>query len=173
VWRDLPFVVALVGVSASIASFVALMEVRSAGQGVIALEHVSLVLIPLSIALALAVERRPTVGVRQAQVATAAVSLAFMIVALVKLYSASGIPIDAVSWADEAGIAGSGALAFGLIGLRARLSAGWLVGAVAMAAGCAGYAVSLQPDTKSFVWYLVAGAAAALAGSAAARMHRL
>lgn len=63
--------------------------INSPGRAVIALEHVSLVLVSLSIALALAVERRATVGAWQAQIATAAVSLAFVVVALVKLYSAS------------------------------------------------------------------------------------
>jgi uncharacterized membrane protein len=56
-------------------------------------------------------------------------------------------------------------------------SPGWGVVALNLATGCvalgfAVYAVVLQPDAKAFVWYLVAGAAAALAGSAAARMER-
>ncbi|PWU22363.1 MAG: hypothetical protein C5B48_10130 [Candidatus Rokuibacteriota bacterium] len=153
------------------------MEISSPGRGVIVLGHVSLILVSLSIALALAVDRRPTLGAWQRQVVTAAISLAFVIVALAKLYSASstvGGSFQSVTWADEAGIVGTGSLAFGLIGLRVRNSAGWIgfVAVVCGAVGCAGYAISLEPDTRAFVWYLVAGAAAALAGSAAARMHR-
>jgi hypothetical protein len=45
VWRDFPIVVAVVGVCASIASFIALMEISSPGWGLIALEHGSVVLI--------------------------------------------------------------------------------------------------------------------------------
>jgi len=55
VWRDSPLVVAFVAVCASIASFIALMEISSPGRAVIVLEHASLVLVSLSIALALAV----------------------------------------------------------------------------------------------------------------------
>jgi hypothetical protein len=177
VWRDVPFVVAFVAVCASIASFVALMEINSPGRAVIALEHASLVLLSLSIAFALAVERRATAGAWQAQIAAAVVSVAFVVVSLVKLYSTSStsvVSFQALNWADEAGIVGTGALAFGLIGLRVTTSAGWtgFAAAVCVAVGCAGYAISLAPDTKAFVWYLVAGTAAALAGSAAARMHR-
>ena len=142
----------------------------------ITLAHVSLVLVSLSIALALAVERRATVGAWQAQIATAAVSLAFVVVALVKLSSTSSAAgsFQGLNWANEAGIVGTGSLAFGLIGLRVTTSAGWIgfAAAVSVAVGCAGYAISLEPDARAFVWYLVAGTAAALAGSAAARMHR-
>jgi len=177
VWRDSPLVVAFVAVCASIASFIALMEISSPGRAVIVLEHASLVLVSLSIALALAVERRATFGARQAQLATAAIALAFVVVALVKLYSTSsavGGSFKGLAWADEAGIVGTGSLAFGLIGLRVTTSAGWIafVAAVCVAFGCAGYAISLEPGTKAFVWYLVAGTAAALAGSAAARMNK-
>jgi hypothetical protein len=174
---ELAFVVAFVAVCASIVSFVVLLESSSPGWGVVALNRVSEVLVALSIALALAVERRPAAGAWQAQVAAAAVSVAFAIVALVKLYSASSILAGlnpGLNWAEEASIVGTGALAFGLIGLRATASAAWIgfVAAGCVALGFAVYAVVLQPDAKAFVWYLVAGAAAALAGSAAARMER-
>jgi hypothetical protein len=175
VWRDFPIVVAVVAVFASIASFIALMEISSPGWGVSALEHGSVVLIALSIALALAVERRATAGAWQAQLAAAAVSIAFAIVALVKLYAASASGFGpGLAWASEAQTLGAGALALGLIGLRVTSSASWIafLAAVCAAVGFAGYAISLQFDIKAFVWYLVAGTAAALAGSAAARMHR-
>ena len=177
-WRDFPIVVAVVGVCASIASFIALMEISSPGWGLIALEHGSVVLIALSIALALAIERRPTAGAWQVQVAAAAVSIAFAIVALVKLYSASS-NLDSglgqgLNWASEAQTVGAGALALGLVGLRVTSSASRIafLAAVCAAVGSAGYAISLQTEIKAFVWYLVAGTAAALAGSATARMHR-
>lgn len=177
-WRNFPIVVAVVGVCASIASFIALMETSSPVWGVIALEHGSLILIALSIALALAVERRTTAGAWQAQLAAAAVSIAFAIVALVKLYSASSTSASGLgqglSWASEAQTLGAGALALGLIGLRVTNSTSWIafLAAVCAAVGSAGYAISLQFEIKAFVWYLVAGTAAALAGSAAARTHR-
>jgi uncharacterized membrane protein YozB (DUF420 family) len=88
-WRDFPLVVAFVGVCASIASFIALMEISAPGWGVVALEHWSAILIALSIALALAVERRATTGAWPAQIVAEAVSVAFAIVALVKVYSHS------------------------------------------------------------------------------------
>ena len=154
------------------------MEISFPGWGVIALERSGVVLIALSIALALAVERRATAGAWQAQLAAAAVSIAFTIVALVKLYSASSTLASGLgqglSWASEAQTVGAGALALGLIGLRVTSSASWIafLAAVCATVGFAGYAISLELDTKAFVWYLVAGTAAALAGSAAARMHR-
>jgi hypothetical protein len=148
------------------------------GWGVVALEHWSPILIALSIALALAVERRATAGAWQAQIAAAAVAVAFVVVALVKVYSASSTPAgrlaNALSWVAEAQALGVGALAFGLIGRRASSSAGWIafVVAVCVTVGFAGYATSLTFDFKASVWYLAAGTAASLAGSAAARMHR-
>jgi hypothetical protein len=175
VWRDLPIVVAFVGVCASIASFIALMEISSPGWGVVALEHGSVVLIALSVALALAVQRRATAGAWQAQVAAAVVATAFAIVAIAKLYgSASSGLFQGLNWAEEAQIVATGALAFGLIGLRVASSAAWtaFLAAVCAAVGFAAYAISLQLDAKAFTWYLVAGTATALAGSAAARMHK-
>ena len=128
-WRDFPFVVALVGVGASIASFIALMEVSSPGWGVVALQRVGVVLVALAVALALAVERRATAGAWQAQIAAAAVSVAFVIVALVKLYTGSsefGGLDQGLNWAAEAQTVGLGALALGLIGLRVTTSASWI-----------------------------------------------
>ena len=176
-WRDFPFVVALVGVGASIASFIALMEVSSPGWGVVTLQRVCVVLVALTVALALAVERRATAGAWQAQIAAATVSVAFVIVALVKLYtgpSKFGGFDQGLNWAAEAQTVGLGALALGLIGLRVTTSASWIafLATVCATVGFSGYAISLQLDAKAFVWYLVAGTAASLAGSAAARMHR-
>src|SRR5689334_9078517 len=97
------------------------METSSPDRTLISLEHVSLILLPLSVAFALAVERRPTLGAWQAQMATGATSVAFVIVALVKLYSTAsttGVSFQAVNWADEAVTVATGALAFGLIGIR-------------------------------------------------------
>ena len=166
-WRYFPFVVALVGVGASIASFIALMEVSSPGWGVVALQRVGVVLVALAVALALAVERRATAGAWQAQIAAAAVSVAFVIDALVKLYMGSsefGGLDQGLNWAAEAQTVGLGALALGLIGLRVTTSASWIafLATVCATVGFSGYAISLELDTK----------AAALAGSAAARMHR-
>jgi hypothetical protein len=181
VWRDFPLVGALVGTCASIASFVALMEITSPERGVLVLEHVSLVLVALSIAGALAVERRATTGAWQAQIAAAAVSVAFLVVALVKLYSKTSTIGESLgqslSWMSEAEAVAPGALAFGLIGLRLTTSASWtaFLAAVCAAVGLAGYAtyaLSVELNTKAFVWYLAAGTAATLAGSAAARMRR-
>jgi hypothetical protein len=139
---------------------------------------VSDVLVLLSIALALAIERRPTVAAWQAQLAAAVVALAFVIVALVKLYATSSYVsglVRADTWANEAAVVGLAAVAFGLIGPRNGVTSiriGFVTAACA-AIGCAAYAISLELDFKAFVWYSVAGTAASLAASAAARMPRL
>jgi len=174
----LPLVVAVLAVCASIAAFVALLTTSSPGWGVIALNRVSDVLVLLSIALALAIERRPTVAAWQAQLAAAVVALAFVIVALVKLYATSSYVsglVRADTWANEAAVVGLAAVAFGLIGPRNGVTSiriGFVTAACA-AIGCAAYAISLELDFKAFVWYSVAGTAASLAASAAARMPRL
>jgi hypothetical protein len=70
---------------------------------------------------------------------------------------------------------GLGALAFGLIELRMTTSAARIgfAAAACAAVGCAAYAISLELETKAFVWYSIAGTVATLAGSAAARMPKL
>jgi hypothetical protein len=169
---------AFVAVLTSIATFVALLATSSPGWGVIALNRVSEVLVLLSVASALAVERRPIVGAWQAQIAAAAVAFAFVVVALAKLYAASSSfsGFDrAETWAGEAAVVGLAALAFGLIGPRVRVSSvrlGFAAAALA-ALGCAAYAISLELGIKAFIWYSVAATAASLAASAAARMARL
>jgi hypothetical protein len=147
VWRDFPFVAALVGVGASIASFIALMEVSSPGWGVVALQRVCVVLVALAVALALAVERRATAGAWQAQIAAAAVSVAFVIVALVKLYTGSskfGGLDQGLNWAAAAQTVGLGALALGLIGLRVTTSASWIA-FLATVCATVGFAVTQSP----------------------------
>ena len=176
-WRDFPLVAAVVGVCASIASFVALMEIRAPGWGVVAVEHASGVLLGLAIALALAIKRRPTVGAWQFQIAAATVAVAFVIVAFVKTYSPSSVASSiggGLDWASEAQTVGLAALAFGLIGLRVASRVSWIafLAAVSVAVGLAGYAITLKFDFRAFVWYLAAGTTASLAGSAAARMRR-
>jgi hypothetical protein len=154
------------------------MGESSPGWGVIVLNRFCTVLVFLSIALALAVERRPTAWAWRVQVAAALVALAFVVVALVKLYAASSAFSGyglAVAWAAEAGIVASGALAFGLIGPRASASGARISFVAVACASLAGavYATTLELEIKAFVWYAVAGAAATLAGSAAARMRRI
>jgi hypothetical protein len=175
----LSLVVAFVAVCASIGSFVAILESSSSGWGVYALNRVSDVLVLLSIALALAVVRRATQGAWQAQIAAAAVALAFVIVALVKLYTARGTTFpnnfgQASNWAAEAAVVSLGALSFGLIGLRATTRAARIcfIAAVCAAVGCVAYGISLKLSGNAFVWYSVAATPATLAGSAAARMLR-
>lgn len=177
-WRDLPLVVAFVGVCASIASFIALMEIRAHRLGrrrAGALEPDSHSALDC---LGLGGRAAGHGGAWQAQIAAAAVAVAFVVVALVKVYSASSTPAgrlaNALSWVAEAQALGVGALAFGLIGRRASSSAGRIAFLVALGVtvGFAGYATSLKFDFKASVWYLAAGTAASLAGSAAARMHR-
>lgn len=176
-WRGFPLVVAVVGICSSIAAFVALLEVKAPGWGVVALEHWSTIAVALSIALALAFGRRAPVGPGAAQVAAAAAAVAFAVVALAKVYTGS-ISVShvaaALSWASEAQALGVGALALGLIGPRMRGPAGWIgfLVAVCVTVGLAGYATSLKFDFEASVWFLAAGTAASLAGSAAARMDK-
>ena len=179
-WRDCPIVVAVVAVGASIASFIALIGSSRTGWGIFALYRASEVLVFLAIAAALAVERRSTRGAWQGQIATAAVAIAFATVALVKFYSGSGSDVfpnmfaRADEWVAEAAILALGALALGLIGRRVATSLVWVscVTAAFVAVGCAIYAISLKGSSNADIWYEVALTAAALAGSAAARMHR-
>jgi hypothetical protein len=179
--RWLPLGIALVAICASIASFIVLLENPSrSGWWVFALNRGSYVLVLVAIALPLAVERRPTGGAWQAQIVAVAVSLAFAIVALVKLYTGSRSDVfpnafaGADEWGSEASIVALGALALGLIGRRVATSAAWIsfVAATCAAIGCAIYAISLEFSSKGVIWYEVAATAAALGGSAAARTRR-
>ncbi|HLX33048.1 MAG TPA: hypothetical protein VKR79_09820 [Gaiellaceae bacterium] len=168
----------VVGVGASIASFAVETATNSGRWQLTAIFRGSEVLIVLSVAAALALGRRPGRTALLAQVAAAATALAFVIVALVKLHSASphiDFSVNApLNWSYEAGVVGLGALAFGLIGPRVRTPA---IGpafalTVFVAVGCAAYAIYGEREPRVDVWWAVALAMANLAGSAAARMER-
>lgn len=143
--------------------------------------HTCDVLLVLTVAAALAVKRRPSVVAAKAQIAAAAVAIVFAIIALARLYAASGsglalgrVVASASSWSDEAVVMGLAAFALGLIGFRVQSS----VAIVGLAAsGCASiasvvFAISLETDSRAYVWYSVAAVLALIAGSATARAQR-
>lgn len=173
----LSFGFSLGAVCISIGSFVAVqLQSNPAPWEPSALNHFGYVLVVLSVALALAVGRRGSARAWQVQIATAGAAVGFVIVALVKLYGSrlSGLAFtQALQWGGEGVAIGLAALAFGLVGPRVRASAAKLAfgAAVVVAVGSAGYALSMESDFRAEVWYFVAGTAAFLAASAAARVH--
>jgi hypothetical protein len=168
----------LAAVCVSIGSFVAVqLQSNPAPWEPSALNRFGYVLVALAVALALVVERRPSALAWLAQVGAAVVSIGFVVVALVKLYTAAGVlaSVQSFQWGDEALAVAVGALAFGLIGSRVQAPAAKLGFAVAglIALGTASYSLSWKLDLGGEVWYLVAATAAFLASSAAARMQTL
>ena len=177
----LPLRLAFCAVLASVVSFVATLDTSlnptRSHWGWGALNSASEVLIFLALASALVFERRASARAAQLQIAAAAISVVFVIVALVKLYSASYFAtgtFEAESWLSEASAIGLAAVAFGLIGFRRadiRLDRAFAL-AVCVTAGCAIYAISLEGGFKNGAWWGVTLVFATLAASAAARMHR-
>ncbi|MGH3009898.1 MAG: hypothetical protein ACRDLM_10915 [Gaiellaceae bacterium] len=165
----------LVAVCVSIGSFVAVqLQSNPAPWEPTAANRFSEVLVALALALALVGERRVVTGAWQAQAAAAVVAVGFEIVPLVKLFGAPGLDwTQAFQWNAEAFVIGLAALAFGLIGSRTRTYAVKVACPAAMlvAVGAAIYALSLETDFRSQVWYSLAATAAILAASAAARMQ--
>jgi hypothetical protein len=134
-------------------------------------------LIVLALALALVFERRESVRAADAHLAAAAVSVAFIVIALAKLYSTSYVPrgtFEAWEWVTEATAISLAALAFGLIGFRSARRALDIafVAAVCATAISAVYAISLEGGFKHSVWWGIVLVCANLAASAAARMRR-
>jgi hypothetical protein len=170
--------VAFLAIGVSIGSFIAQqLQSNPAPWEPDALNRLGYVLIGLAVAVALVVERRPSALAWRAQVAAAVVSIGFAVVALVKLYTASGdfASVQSFQWGDESAAVAVGALAFGLIGSRVQAAPAKLGFVVAglIALGAASYSLSWKLDLRGEVWYLVAATAAFLAGSAAARMQTL
>ncbi len=168
-----------VPVIASLVAFIA--EVNgSTGWWVFALERASYVLVVLAVAAALLAERRANVIVLGAQVASAAAAFVFMALALVKFYGATPA-VDVVEyaaarpWTSEAQVLGLAALAFGLTLVRRRTPAAvvFLVAAIAVAFGCAIYAITRKELLyPAETWWSVAIAGAFLAAAAAAGLAR-
>ena len=113
------------------------------------------------------------------RLAAAATALVFMAVALVRFYdsttTAFGFAADkAYPWATEALVLATAALAFGLTLARRRSSATIvsLVVAIAVAFGCAIYAITQQASYTAEVWWWIAIAGAFLAAAFAAGLER-
>jgi len=171
-------ILTFVPVIASLVAFISEVTNKT-GWWVYALDRASYVLVVFAVVAALLAERRANALVLGAQVAAAAAALAFMAVALVKFYEA--IPAFNVNsaaaypWANEAQVLGLAALAFGLTLARRRnvVAIGGLLVAIAVAFGCAIYAIT-QKDAYATVgtWWSIAVAGAFLAAAAAAGLER-
>ena len=172
--RLLPLYLTLVVLGASLASFVTLLETPTAGWEILALGRAAGVGVLLLVVIALLVERRPTRRAPQVQIPIAITSLAFAIVAILKLYghSSPGTTLgQALTWSGEAQVFAFGALTLGLLGTRARSREATVGTAVAatICLGCTAYAISLASNPKAAAWYAVAEIAAVLAAGGAAR----
>src|SRR5579863_5756965 len=127
----LSLVFSLGAVGLSVGGFVAArLEANSLVPSESAWNLFGYVLVVLAVGLALLVGREAVVGGWQAQLAAVGLAVAFAIVALVKLYTASSKPylaspgwVQADLWAAEAVQVGLGALALGLAGPRLRTAA--------------------------------------------------
>jgi hypothetical protein len=167
----------LVPVVVSLVAFVSEVT-NKGGWWVGALDRAGYVLVVLAVVAALLTERRANALVLGAQLAAAATALVFMALALVKFYEA--IPAFGVNyaaaepWANEAQVLGLAALAFGLTLARRRSTPGIaaLLVAIAIAFGCAIYAITQQQSYEAETWWSVAIAGAFLAAAAAAGLER-
>ncbi len=153
-------------------------EAGASGWWPYAVTRAGYVLAVLAVVAALLSARTPNVLVAGAQVLAAAAALAFEIVALVKYYDSAG-PFgfgigSAFTWAGEAEMFGVAALAFALTLARRRstFATAGLAVAVAIAAGCAIYALTLEENLSTNLWWSIAGVGAFLAASAAAGLER-
>lgn len=174
----LPLGLAFVGAVVSLGSFIAEMETSSARVELTALGRGGSVLIFLAIAAAFLLERDYQSAGWALQVLAAAVAIAFLVVAVVKLYTASNNPFgatEALPWSGEAASMAFAALAFGLTAARIHSfgAKAFLACAVGGTVGCFAYAVSLTTGFNSYVWYENAAVLAALAAACAARMETL
>jgi hypothetical protein len=171
--RILPFV----AVIASLVAFTAEVD-SSNGWWVYALDRGSYVLIVLAVVLALMTERQANAVVLGAQFAAAVTALVFMAVALVRFYnsiSAFGVATGkAYPWATEALVLATTALAFGLTLARrsSTVSIVGLVAAIAVAFGCAIYAITQHASYAAELWWWLAIAGAFLATAFAAGLER-
>jgi hypothetical protein len=109
----------------------------------------------------------------------AAAALVFMAVALVKFYEAIpafGVNYQAAQpWTNEAQLLAAAALAFGLTLARRRsmVFIGGLLASIAIASGCAIYAITRENIyAAAGTWWAVAIAGAFLAAAAAAGLER-
>src|SRR5262249_50817576 len=133
----------------------------------------------LAVVASLLSERGESVVVVVAEILAAATALAFATVALVKYYNPPPYPYssglgNAYLWGNEAQLFAVAALAFGLT-LARRRSTGGLVGlalAIAMAVGCAIYAITQKEGATAEVWWWIAAVGAFLAAAAAAGLQR-
>lgn len=142
------------------------------------LNHVSVVLLWLAVALSLAVARRASASAWAAQVAAAMTAIAFVVVALVKAHTATTPSLDIAQsfmWGGEAEAMGLAALAFGLAGVRVRTPATKivLVVLVCAAAACTVYAFWFAGGLTREVWYLAGITAGLVAASLAGRVERI
>jgi len=100
------------------------------------------------------------------------------IVALVKYYDAGGpfgfTHSNPFTWAAEGQVFSVAAFAFALTLARRRVmvAIAGLAAGVAIAAGCAIYAITLKANFAANLWWSVAGVGAFLAASAAAGLER-